>query len=111
MGKDRPDLLHGTLTLLILKAIERESQHGYQIARTIEAATNDVLKVEEGSLYPALHRMKQRGLIKASWGRSENQRRAKFYEITAVGRKTLHRETEEWGKYASAVGRMLRTSE
>jgi len=110
MGKDKPDLLHGTLTLLILKSLEHEQQHGYQIARTIEGATNDVLKVEEGSLYPALHRMKQRGLIKSSWGQSENKRRAKYYEITKSGREVLHRETVEWDKYASAVGRMLHSS-
>lgn len=105
--KDRIDLLQGTLGLLILKSLEHGPQHGYQIARTIERNTDDVLRVEEGSLYPALHRMQQRKWIKAAWGVSENNRRAKFYELTALGRKQLARETDEWGRYADAVARML----
>ena len=104
---DRIDLLQGTLGLLVLKALEDGLRHGYQIARTIERNTDDVLRVEEGSLYPALHRMQQRKWIKASWGVSENNRRAKFYELTALGRKQLAKEADEWGRYANAVARML----
>lgn len=105
--KDRIDLLQGTLALLILKSLDPGRQHGYQIARTIERNTDDVLHVEEGSLYPALHRMQQRKWIRASWGVSENNRRAKFYELTALGRKQLAKEADEWGRYAHAVARML----
>jgi transcriptional regulator len=105
--KDRIDLLQGTLGLLVLKSLEQGARHGYQIARTIERNTDDVLRVEEGSLYPALHRMQQRKWIKASWGVSENNRRAKFYELTALGRAQLAREAEDWDRYAAAVARLL----
>jgi transcriptional regulator len=108
MTKARIDLLQGTLAMLILKALDRGPSHGYQIARTIEQATDDVLGVEEGSLYPALHRMQQRGWIKARWGLSENNRKAKYYELTDVGRSQLDAEAAEWGRYAAAVDRMLK---
>lgn len=107
MTKSRMDLLQGTLAMLILKSLEGGPQHGYGVARTIEQATDDVLRVEEGSLYPALHRMQQRGWIQASWGVSENKRKAKFYELTDLGREQLSREAAEWERYAAAVGQML----
>jgi transcriptional regulator len=110
MTKARIDLLQGTLAMLILKALERSSCHGYQIARIIEQATDDVLAVEEGSLYPALHRMQQRGWIKAKWGLSENNRKAKYYDLTDDGRAQLENETAEWERYSDAVARMLKTS-
>ncbi len=109
MTKARIDLLQGTLAMLILKSLERGSCHGYQIARIIEQATDDVLIVEEGSLYPALHRMQQRGWVKARWGLSENNRKAKYYELTEEGRAQLDNETAEWERYAGAVGRMLKS--
>ena len=103
----RTDLLQGTLDLLILKTLEREAMHGYAVARTIERVTDDVLRVEEGSLYPALHRMEERGWISSSWGRSENKRRAKYYTLTEDGRRQLTAEAAEWSRYANAVGQML----
>ncbi len=109
MTKSKIDLLQGTLAMLILKALDGKSSHGYQIARTIEQATDDVLCVEEGSLYPALHRMQQRGWIQASWGLSENNRKAKYYELTEVGHAQLENETAEWERYAGAVAQMLRS--
>ena len=105
----RIELLQGTLAMLILKALERGASHGYQIARTIEFATDDVLRVEEGSLYPALHRMQQRRWIRAKWGRSENNRKAKYYELTKVGRAQLENQTADWERYATAVEQMLQS--
>lgn len=107
LARNRTDLLQGTLDLLILKALETRSMHGYAVARTIERVTNDVLRVEEGSLYPALHRMEERGWLTSSWGKSDNRRRAKFYTLTAEGKQQLSAETAEWARYADAVGRML----
>ncbi len=105
----RIDLLQGTLAMLILKALERGASHGYQVARTIEMATDDVLRVEEGSLYPALHRMQKRGWIRAKWGKSDNNRRAKFYELTKDGRAQLENQTADWERYAGAVEQMLQS--
>ena len=110
MTKVQLDLLRGTLDMLVLKALEQDTLHGYDIARIIEVATDDVLRVEEGSLYPALHRMEQRGWIAASWGRSDNNRRAKFYELTKKGRARLQVESAEWQRYTSAVAAMMRRS-
>lgn len=110
MTRTRVDLLQGTLAMLILKALEHESMHGYGVARTIEQATDDVLRVEEGSLYPALHRMEKRGWIASAWGRSENKRRAKYYQLTPLGREQLSEEATEWERYASAVAQMMRPS-
>lgn len=107
MPKSRMELLQGTLDMLILKSLEQEEHHGYGVARTIERATDDLLRVEEGSLYPALHRMEQRGWIASSWGRSEANRRAKFYQLTAEGRARLSHEAAEWARYTRAVERML----
>ena len=108
MTRTQLELLRGTLDMLVLKALEPESLHGYDIARVIEVATSDVLRVEEGSLYPALHRMERRGWIAASWGRSDNNRRAKFYELTRKGRARLHQEFGEWERYTDAVAAMMR---
>jgi PadR family transcriptional regulator, regulatory protein PadR len=98
-----PEILRGTFDLLILRALSWGPAHGYAIARWIEHATNDVLAVGEGTLYPALHRLEERGWIDASWGLSENNRQAKFYSLTKRGRAQLSVETENWRRYAAAV--------
>ncbi len=97
------DVLRGTLDLLILKAVSWGPMHGYGVARWIESATGDVLQIEEGSLYPALHRLEARGWIDAAWGTSTNNRRAKFYELTAKGRAQLRLEATTWSRFAQAV--------
>lgn len=97
------EVLRGTLDLLILKAASWRPAHGYAIARWIEQATDDVLRIEEGSLYPALHRLEARGWIEAEWGASENNRRAKYYSLTAKGRAQLRVETTMWTRFANAV--------
>jgi PadR family transcriptional regulator PadR len=102
-----PNLLQGTLDLLILHALQRGPLHGYAIAQTIHLLSNEVLKVEEGSLYPALYRLELDGAIKASWGASENNRKAKFYQLTARGRKMLAAEQETWSRLSGAVARVL----
>ena len=109
MGKPQLDLLRGTLDMLVLKSLEGHEMHGYDIARTIEAATDDVLRVEEGSLYPALHRMQKRGWIMARWGRSDKNRRAKFYDLTEDGARQLRAESVEWERYKTAVAAMMGT--
>lgn len=108
MTRTQLDLLRGTLDMLVLKALEPALMHGYDIARVIEVSTNDVLRVEEGSLYPALHRMERRGWIAAQWGRSDNNRRAKFYKLTKQGRARLHQEFTQWERYTVAVAAMMR---
>ena len=107
MGKGKSELLHGTLELLILKLLESASLNGYAVGRRIEALTRDALRVEEGSLYPAFYRMVRKGWLKASWGASENNRRAKFYRLTTAGRRQLATETENWSDFTSAVGKIL----
>lgn len=97
------DILRGTLDLLILKALTWGPRHGYDVARWIQSATGDVLDVSEGSLYPALHRLEERGRIEASWGVSENNRRARYYQLTANGRAQFKEETARWRRYAQAV--------
>jgi transcriptional regulator len=104
LSKDR---LHGTLDALILKTLSAAPRHGYAIARSIEEETADAIQVEEGSLYPALHRMEKRGWIEADWGKSDVGRKAKIYRLTNVGRKQLRLETAEWTQFASAVSRIL----
>jgi len=104
MGKpNSPNLLQGTLELLILHALQRGSMHGYTIAQTIHLLSDEVLKVEEGSLYPALHRLELEGSITSTWGTSDNNRKAKFYQITAKGRKALAKEQKTWDRLSSAV--------
>lgn len=107
MGRASVDLFQGTLDVLILKAVSWGPVHGYSIARWLQQTTNDVLQVEEGSLYPALHRMEARGWIVADWGLSENNRRAKFYQLTAHGRKQLRVQASTWGRFADAVSLVL----
>jgi len=106
MGKSQ-NLLQGTLDLLILHALRREEMHGYAIAQTIHLLSDDVLKVEEGSLYPALYRLELDGSIASSWGVSENNRKAKYYKITARGKKTLAAEGESWARLSAAVQQVL----
>jgi transcriptional regulator len=101
------ELLHGTLEALILKTLSSGPRHGYGIARWIEEASNDAVSVEEGSLYPALYRMERRGWIAAEWGTSELGRKAKFYALTAKGRKRLASETRQWARFSRAVSRIL----
>jgi transcriptional regulator len=109
MAAPASELLHGTLETLILKAIGGGPRHGYAIARWLEDSTGDVLQVEDGSLYPALYRMEQRGLIQASCGTSELGRKAKFYRITAAGRKRLAASTAEWARFSAAISKVLLT--
>lgn len=100
-------LLPGTLDLLILKTVSQGPLHGYAVVRRLAAASEQVILVEEGSLYPALHRLEQRGWVAAKWGKSENGRRAKFYRITTVGRQQLKREDRAWTRFARAVTQVL----
>jgi PadR family transcriptional regulator PadR len=111
MGKSKPDVLQGTLDLLVLKTLAGVALHGYGIANQIQRISADALRVEEGSLYPALHRIEQEGWIRSEWGLSEKNRRAKFYSITAAGRRQLGREEKEWDKLTAAVATVLRFSE
>jgi len=104
---DTPALLQGTLDLLILHSLRRGPMHGYAVAQTIHLLSGDVLKVEEGSLYPALYRLELDGAISASWGVSENNRKAKFYEITKRGRKLIAEQQETWSRLSAAVDRVL----
>ena len=97
------DVLRGTLDLLILKALSWGSAHGYSVAEWIERVTDETLVIEEGSLYPALHRLEERGLIEAEWGLSGNNRRAKYYALTTAGRQALKAESATWTRYARAV--------
>ena len=108
MGKSNPDVLQGTLDLLILKTLTRGPQHGYGIAVHIQQVSNEALRVEEGSLYPALHRIEQDGWIRSEWGLSENNRRAKFYEITAAGKRQLALEEKKWASLIAGVESVLR---
>lgn len=103
-----PDLLQGTLDLLILRTLQAGPMHGWAIAERIEQVSQDVLQVNQGSLYPALHRLEHRGWIEAEWGVSELGRRARFYRLTATGRRRLALEAEEWERMASAIGRVLK---
>jgi PadR family transcriptional regulator PadR len=104
-----PAFMPGTLDMLVLKAVSRGPMHGYSIAQFIQQASAEVLRVEEGALYPALHRLEVRGWLKSDWGTSENNRRAKFYRLTALGRRELENETEYWNRVAAAVTRVMRT--
>jgi len=109
--KERIELLQGTLDLLILRTLLLGPVHGHAIAKAIEYNSDEVLQVEQGSLYPALHRLMKRGWITAEEGISENNRRAKFYRLTAKGRKQLALETTKWDRLAAAIGRILRPGE
>jgi PadR family transcriptional regulator, regulatory protein PadR len=110
MNETRPDLLQGTLDLLILKALSLGPMHGWGISQRIEQMSEDVLRVNQGSLYPALHRLEVQGLLAAEPGMSENNRRARFYRLTAAGRRQLEAETGSWESMALAIGRVLRAT-
>ena len=107
MGEDSLDLPQGTLDLLILKTVALEPQHGWAIALRIQQVSSEALRVQQGSLYPALHRLERRGWIKAKWGASENNRQAKFYELTKKGRAQLDAQAEAWRRLTVAVGQIL----
>jgi PadR family transcriptional regulator, regulatory protein PadR len=111
MGAKQPtpgELLRDTLDMLILKILARgRSMHGYAIAESIEQKSDEVLRVEEGALYPALHRLELRGLLASEWGLSENNRRAKYYRLTAAGRRQLAEESERWNRMSAAVARVM----
>lgn len=107
MSKATNPLLHGTLDALILKTLSWGPRHGYAIARWLEETTDEEIRIEEGSLYPALYRMEERGLIEAEWGMSELGRRAKLYKLTVTGRAQLRAETAEWQRFTAAVSRVL----
>jgi PadR family transcriptional regulator len=110
VGQPGADVLQGTLDLLILKALSLEAMHGWGVSNRIHQLSRDVLRVNQGSLYPALHRLEQRGWVDAYWGPSENNRKAKYYQLTSLGRKQLAEETAEWQRFASAVQRVLATA-
>lgn len=107
MPKSNADVLQGTLDLLILKALSLEPMHGWGVAQRIQQISRDVLRVNQGSLYPALRRLEDRGWIAARWGTSENNRRARFYRLTAAGRAQLQEETAHWERFMLAVQRVL----
>jgi transcriptional regulator len=111
MANERIDLPQGTLDLLILKVLALEPQHGWAVSERIQQISSDALRIQQGSLYPALHRLERRGWIKAKWGVSENNRRAKYYELTRSGRKQLEEEESAWRKLTAAVGQVLETAE
>jgi transcriptional regulator len=104
------DLLQGTLDLLILRTLSPGAMHGWGISQRIQQISDDVLRVSQGSLYPALHRMEEQGWIAAEWGASENGRRAKFYALTRAGRRRLEQETDNWSRLSAAVWRVLETA-
>ncbi len=110
MSKQKPDLLQGTLDMLILKALSLGSMHGYGVGQRIMQMAEDMLRVEEGSLYPALYRLEERGWIKSEWGMSENNRRARFYKLTAAGRKQLGVEEENWQRFVLAIGKIMQSA-
>jgi len=110
MAKARTDLMQGTLELLILKTLSRDAMHGYGIAQRIHEAADDLLKIEDGSLYPALYRMEERGWVTSEWDVSENNRRAKFYKLTKAGRKQLEAESANWDRVSQAISRILQTA-
>jgi len=105
------DLLQGTLDLLILKSLALGPMHGFGVSLRIQQLSKDVLQVQQGSLYPALHRLEQQGWIASEWGESENNRKAKFYSLTGAGREQLNRETENWTNLSTAIGLVIGTTE
>ncbi len=110
LSKSNVDLLQGTLDLLVLRTLLPGPQHGWGISQRIQQTSEDVFRVNQGSLYPALHRLEQEGWIDAEWGASENNRKAKFYRLTRSGRKRLEQETASWERLATAVARVLETA-
>src|ERR1700738_1189538 len=110
LAKPKSDVLQGTLVLLVLKTLARGAMHGYGITLHIQRVSSDVLRIEEGSLYPALHRMEQEGWINAEWGVSENNRRARYYRLTPNGRKQLAEEERNWSRLTQAVANVLQVA-
>jgi len=110
MAKQRPDLPQGTLDMLVLKALSLGPMHGYGVGQRIGQLAEEMLSVEEGTLYPALYRIEQRGWIKSEWGLSDNNRRARFYKLTRAGRKQLELEEAKWSHLSLAVAKVLRTA-
>ncbi len=110
MKTPKQDLLQGTLDLLILKTLSLGPQHGWGVAQRIQQMSRDVLEVNQGSLYPALHRLEEQGWIGSEWGTSDNNRRAKFYTLTVAGRRQLSREEQSWTQFVSAVSQVLQTT-
>lgn len=110
LTKAKTDILQGTLALLVLKTLARGAMHGYGITLHIQRVSSEVLRIEEGSLYPALHRMEQEGWISAEWGVSENNRRARYYRLTANGRKQLAEEEKNWSRLTQAVANVLQVA-
>jgi transcriptional regulator len=108
MTDDRLEMPRGALELLVLKGLARGAQHGYALARWIETRSDGALLVEEGSLYPAVHRLERKGLLSADWGKTDSGRRAKFYTLTEDGKRELRRRTARWNKLANGVGLVLR---
>jgi len=104
------DLMQGTLDMLILKTLTGGAMHGYAIARAIQERTDDALQLEEGTLYPALYRMERKGWIASKWGRSENNRKARYYRLTAPGRKQLNAESEAWISLSEAISKIMQTA-
>ena len=111
MGAQEVDVLQGTLDLLVLKALSWNPMHGYNILDWLRRATQNELRIEDAALYPALHRMEARGLIDAEWGVSENNRRAKYYRLTAAGRRALRVEATSWNRYVGIVARVLASAQ
>jgi transcriptional regulator len=109
--QNRIELLQGTLDMLILQCLRRESQHGYAISQAIRAGSGDVLQVETGSLYPALHRLEKQGWVKSKWGKTENNQRAKYYELTGAGKKQLTREQTRWKQMTDAIRALMNPAE
>lgn len=108
MGRTgRMDLFRGTLDMLVLLVLETGASHGYAIAKAIQASTDDVLAVEEGSLYPSLYRMEKRGWVAARWGQTDTNRRARLYELTPAGREQLAAERDNWAQFTRAVGKLV----
>ena len=110
MTEPKTDLLQGTLDLLILKTLALNPTHGWDISQRIQQISQDALRVNQGSLYPALHRLERQGWITSEWGNSENNRRAKFYRLTEAGRRQLAEETENWERLSVAISRILQTT-
>jgi transcriptional regulator len=107
MAKEKADLVYGTLDMLILKALQHEPRHGLGVADRIQQMSKEILRVEQGSLYPALYRLEAQGWIKAEWGVSDNNRRARYYKLTAAGRKQLSAETEHWSRITAGINLVL----
>src|SRR5438067_7221072 len=110
MAKEKPDLVYGTLDMLILKALQHDPRHGLAIADRIQQMSKDILKIEQGSLYPALYRLEAQGWIESEWGESQNKRKAKFYTLTGAGRRRLNAETAKWNAAAAMMATILEAS-